>query len=147
MGAVAVLKAVSQYQLKPDALILECPFSSLLKTVKNRFRIMNLPSFPFAELLVFWGSVQNNFWGFNHNSVTYAKQIDIPTLLNYGLKDNCVDPGEIESIFNQLRGYKEQKFFESCGHESYCKKEPSKWAKTIEAFLIKEKKFKRENRK
>lgn len=135
MGAVAILRAVSQYQLKPDALILECPFSSLLKTVKNRFKIMNLPSFPFAELLVFWGSAQNNFWGFNHNSVKYAKQIDIPTLLNYGLKDNCVDPNEIENIFNQLRGYKERKFFETCGHESYCKKEPAKWSKTVEAFL------------
>jgi hypothetical protein len=41
----------------------------------------------------------------------------------------------IGNSFNQLKGYKEQKFFETCGHESYCKKEPTEWSKTVEAFL------------
>ncbi len=55
MGAVAVLRALREYRLKPDAVVLEAVFASMLRTVENRFEIMGVPSFPSAMLLVYWG--------------------------------------------------------------------------------------------
>lgn len=43
MGAATVLKAVPEYGLKPSAIILECPFGTLLDAVKGRVRMMQLP--------------------------------------------------------------------------------------------------------
>src|SRR5262249_3495643 len=37
MGAAAILKAVADQKLEPAALILECPFDSLIGTVRHRF--------------------------------------------------------------------------------------------------------------
>jgi uncharacterized protein len=64
MGAVAIMKAIKDYNLNPNKVILECPFGSMQQTVNARFKNMNLPSFPMANLLVFWGGVQNDFWAF-----------------------------------------------------------------------------------
>ena len=61
MGAVTILHSIYKYKIIPDTIILECPFSGLLSTVKHRFEIMGLPPSPFSELLVFWGSIQNRF--------------------------------------------------------------------------------------
>ncbi len=64
MGAAAVLKAVADDKLQPAALILECPFDSLIGTVRHRFTSRGVPSFPLADLLVFWGGAQEGFNGF-----------------------------------------------------------------------------------
>jgi len=84
MGAVATMKAIAEYDLKPSGIIIECPFGSMYQTTCARFKIMNVPTFPMAALLVFWGGVQNSFWAFGHNPTEYAKKISCPTLLLYG---------------------------------------------------------------
>jgi len=56
MGAAAVLRAVHDLGAAPDAIIVEAVYDNLLRTARHRFEIMRLPSFPFADLLVFWGS-------------------------------------------------------------------------------------------
>jgi pimeloyl-ACP methyl ester carboxylesterase len=56
MGAAAILKALDDYSIKVTSVILECPFGSLYKTVKARFKIMRLPDFPAAAFLCFWGA-------------------------------------------------------------------------------------------
>jgi hypothetical protein len=55
MGAAAVLRAVYAHNVKPDGLILEAVFDTVLHTVRHRFDLMKVPSFPSAELLLFWG--------------------------------------------------------------------------------------------
>ena len=59
MGAVACLRAVHALGVQPDAMILECPFDRLLTTVRHRFDAVRVPSWPLAELLVFWGGQQS----------------------------------------------------------------------------------------
>jgi hypothetical protein len=66
MGAAAVLKAVGDDNFHPAALILECPFDSLIGTVRHRFTSRGVPSFPLADLLVFWGGAQEGFNGFRY---------------------------------------------------------------------------------
>src|SRR5262249_45805933 len=60
-GSAAILRAVSLNRVYPDGMILECPFDRLLSTVQHRFSAMGVPSFPAAQLLVFWGGVQHGY--------------------------------------------------------------------------------------
>ena len=84
MGAAACLRAIHTLGLKPDALVMECPFDRMLTTVRSRFRAMRVPSWPFAELLVFWGGRQGSFDAFAHNPVDYARAVTCPVLLMHG---------------------------------------------------------------
>lgn len=109
MGAVAIMKAINDYQLKPQGIMLECPFGSMYQTVCARFTNMNAPCFPMASFLVFWGGVQNGFWAFGHNPTEYAKKITSPTLLMYGNLDKNVSRAETNAIFENPNCKKNKK--------------------------------------
>lgn len=135
MGAVAIMKAVSDYKLNTKSIIIECPFGTMLETVQARFSTMNVPSFPMANLLVFWGGFQNDFDAFNHNPIDYANNINCPTLLLYGQKDEKVSQNEIDQIFLNLKGIKELKTFPLAGHENYLNKYKNEWTADIVGFI------------
>ena len=135
MGAVAIMKALDDFNFDPSGIILECPFGSMYKTVCARFKMMNAPAFPMAGLLVFWGGVQNGFWAFGHNPSRYAKSISCPTLLLYGAQDKKVSKEEIEEIFANLKGRKELKIYEDGGHEDLFDKKQTEWRQDIEGFM------------
>jgi alpha-beta hydrolase superfamily lysophospholipase len=107
MGSVAIMKAINDYNLPIKSIIIECPFGTMLETVKSRFSEMNIPSFPMAHLLMFWGGVQNGFNSYKHNPVDYARHIDCPTLLLYGEEDIKVSRKEIDDIYKNLNGKKQ----------------------------------------
>lgn len=96
MGAAAILKAINDYHITPTAIMLECPYGSLYQATCNRFKLMGVPSFPLAGLLVFWGGVENGFWAFSLKPTEYAKSVTCPTLLLYGQKDMKVTRKEID---------------------------------------------------
>jgi alpha-beta hydrolase superfamily lysophospholipase len=135
MGAVAIMKAIQDFQINPEGIIIECPFGTMYETVCARFEIMNVPSFPLADLLVFWGGVINGFWAFDHNPVEYAKKINIPTLLTYGELDNKVSKQEIDDIFENINAYKELKTFKNSGHENYLFNDKELWVEAVDKFL------------
>jgi hypothetical protein len=136
MGAVAIMKAISDYNLKPAGIIIECPFGSMYQTVSARFKIMNIPSFPMAGLLVFWGGIENGFWAFGHNPTEYAKNISCPTLLLYGEQDKNVSRQEIDEIYSNLKGLKTLKTYKLAGHENYLLKYKDEWIKDIKDFIL-----------
>ena len=138
MGSVAIMKAIGDFDIKPKGIIIECPFGSMYQTVCARFRTMNVPTFPMAGLLVFWGGVQNGFWAFGHNPTEYAKKITCPTLLMYGQQDEKVSKAEIDEIFANLAGQKEIKIYKNAGHENYLKKYRDEWTKDITQFITTE---------
>jgi alpha-beta hydrolase superfamily lysophospholipase len=135
MGAVAVMKAQKDYQLQVSSIIIECPFGSMLQTVQARFKPMHVPSFPLANLLVFWGGLLSGFNPFRHNPIEYAKSIQCPTLLLYGEKDPKVSRKETDAIFKNLQGPKKLKLYPLAGHESYLTDYKDKWTSDIETFL------------
>lgn len=135
MGAVAIMKAINDYMLSPTGIIIECPFGSMYETVCARFNTLNIPSFPMAGLLVFWGGIQNGFWAFNHKPSDYALKIECPTLLLYGEKDEKVSITETTLIFNNLKGKKKLKTYPEAGHENYLKKYKSQWTTDISNFI------------
>jgi len=137
MGAVAVMKAVNDYALMPEGVIVECPFGSMYQTVCARFSNMKVPAFPMAGLLVFWGGIENGFWAFKHCPTEYAKNISCPTLLMYGEKDKNVSKKEIDAIFANLKGEKELITYPLAGHENYLFKYKDEWTKDVQRFIEK----------
>ena len=135
MGAAAVLRSVAVGGAKPDALILESPFDSLLSTVGNRFHAMGLPDFPAAELLVFWGGVQQGIDGFADKPVDYARSVRWPTLLMHGEQDPRVTVEQSGAIYDALGGYKEQVEFQGAGHQSLLASAPQLWKDNVQRFL------------
>ncbi len=135
MGAAAILRAVPAYGLQPDALVLECPFATMLQATRNRFRLMHLPEYPMAELLVFWGGWQNDYDAAGHNPADYARQVRVPVLMMYGLRDRRVIKPEVETIYRNLSGPKELVYFKDLEHQSYCQKEPRRWRAAVGRFL------------
>jgi alpha-beta hydrolase superfamily lysophospholipase len=135
MGAAAVLKGVADEKLQPQALILECPFDSLIGTVRHRFTTMGIPSFPLADLLVFWGGMREGFNGFRYRPVESASHIDRPTLLMNGDNDPWVRPEEARAIFDDLKGPKTLRFFAGVGHDSCLRRRPDEGKSAVSEFL------------
>lgn len=135
MGAAAVLKSVGDDKLQPAGLILECPFDSLIGTVRHRFTSRGIPSFPLADLLVFWGGVQGGFDGFQYRPAGSASHIERPTLLMNGDSDPWVRPDEARAIFDALKGPKTLRFFAGVGHDSCLRGRPEEWKCSVAEFL------------
>jgi alpha-beta hydrolase superfamily lysophospholipase len=135
MGAVAIIKAQHDYKMKGVSLILECPFGSLRDAVSARFKIVGAPEFPMADLIVFWGGVQQGFNTFKFSPEQYAKNITCPTLLLYGEQDNRVSRSEIDSIFTHLKGPKTLCTYPLAGHESYLNHYRPEWIRDVGKFL------------
>jgi dipeptidyl aminopeptidase/acylaminoacyl peptidase len=137
MGSAAILRAVAENGVQAKAVIVECPFDRLISTVENRFAAMGLPSFPCADLLVFWGGVQQGFNGFRHNPVDYARSVHCPVLLMHGASDPRVTTKQAEAIFENLPGEKRFELFPEVGHRPYIAAMPDLWKRTVAQFLEK----------
>ena len=135
LGAAAVIKAVSEGDIMPSGIIVECPFGSMLDAARMRFTAMKLPSFPMAELLVFWGGVQHGFWGFAHKPTEYAQSVHTPTLLLWGGKDDKVSREEIGAIFHNLSSPKRLVVYPRAGHAGYLADYREQWKSDVRSFL------------
>lgn len=134
MGAAAVLKAMNDAPLRPAALVLECPFDRLASTVRHRFDSYRVPTFPAADLLLFWGGVQQRFNPWAFNPVDYAGSVSAPTLLMNGDRDPWVSVAEARSIFDRLRGPRQLKLFAGLGHQSFLSARRADWTETVSGF-------------
>lgn len=136
LGAATITRAISEYQIKPSAVILEMPFGTLHEAVKGRVRTMGLPAQPISALLAFWGGTEQGFWAFSHNPCEYARSIACPALLQWGRQDARVTESEEKCIYEALAtDKKEWVVYENSGHQSLLKNEPAKWRQTVKAFL------------
>jgi uncharacterized protein len=135
MGAACISKAMVDYPLQPSKVIVEMPFASILQAAEGRIKMMKLPAQPLATLVTFWGGVEQGFWAFNMQPVEFAKQINVPTLIQWGKNDPRVKQTEIEEIYNNLPASKKLVIYEHAGHESLCEKEPNKWLTSVQDFL------------
>lgn len=135
MGAAAILRAVHVNGVRPDAIIAEAVFDSLLNTIRHRFSAMGLPSFPCAELLVFWGGVQTGFNGFRDGPVDCARALACPSLFMHGTEDPRARIEDGRRVYEAARGPKRFHAFRSAGHESYVARFPDEWQATVSAFM------------
>jgi len=135
MGAAAILRAVRAHAVAPDGVILEAVFDTMLNTVRNRFKAMGMPSFPGAELLVFWGGVQCGFNGFHHNPMEDASSLNCPSLFMHGGLDNRATLADGRRVFDAAAGPKSFREFPSAGHESYLARFPAAWTNAVRDFI------------
>jgi alpha-beta hydrolase superfamily lysophospholipase len=135
MGAAAALRAVAEEGLAPAALVVEAPFDRMLTTVEHRFQMMGFPAFPLAEMLVFWGGLQNGFNGFAHNPVDYASRVTCPTLILAGERDLRVRPEEARAIAERLGGPKKLAVVPGAGHEVTPTLSEGEWRGLVETML------------
>jgi uncharacterized protein len=135
LGAATITKAIADYELSPQKVILEMPFASLPATVEGKLRMAGLPSEPLGALLTFWGGAIHGFWAFNVKPKEYVKKIKCPVLLQWGKKDKGVTEMEINEIFKAIPVAKKLVVYENSGHENLYENEPVKWEGTIEDFL------------
>ena len=135
MGAATITKAIADYDLTPEKIILEMPFASLSETAEGKMRMARLPAEPLAALLTFWGGTINGFWAFAMKPKEFVKKIKCPVLLQWGKKDKGVTENEINELFKDIPSPKKLVKYENSGHENLCENEPDKWEDTVEEFL------------
>lgn len=136
MGSAAILRAVCEFGVAPDAVVLESVFDTLLGAIRNRFDAMGVPAFPAAELLTFWGGRQFGFNGFAHNPVDYAKSLHCPALFLHGADDPRATLAEGRRVFEAAPGPRKRfVVFDGVGHDSYAARHPEQWQTTVRAFL------------
>jgi alpha-beta hydrolase superfamily lysophospholipase len=136
MGAAAVTKALHDYtDLKPEKVILEMPFATMLDATQGKLKVMGLPP-QLGALLTFWGGTLNGEWAFSHKPYEFAEKITCPVLLQWGANDPRVSKNETDEIFSHL-GTTDKKLvvYETAGHENLYKKETAKWEANVGAFL------------
>ena len=135
MGAAAILRAVHAHAIQPDGVILEAVFDTMLNTVRHRFHAMEVPAFPSAELLVFWGGRQWGFDGFDHNPSAYADSVPCPVLLMHGARDPRVTLTEARRVFEAIPAAKKFVIFQQSGHGSYLSNNATQWRNAVERFI------------
>jgi dipeptidyl aminopeptidase/acylaminoacyl peptidase len=135
MGGAAVLRAVAVHRVAVSGLIIEAGFDTLLNTGKNRFRTMGLPGSPFAELLLFWGGLQNGFNAFALNPVDYACAVTSPTLLLHGAEDVRATPEEARRVAAAMNGNGRLIIYDGVPHTSVARAKREEWSRDVAAFL------------
>lgn len=136
MGSAAILRAIHEYDIHPDGVILESVFDRMSNTIRNRFDAMGLPSFPAAELLAFWGGWQFGFAGFTHNPVDYVKSLTCPALFLHGADDPRATLAEGRRVFEAAPDPRKRiVVFENVGHDSYAANHPDQWQGAVQTFL------------
>ena len=135
MGGAAVLRAVAALGVRPDAVVVESVFARMLGAARNRFALMGVPSFPSAELLVFWGGVRAGIPGFGHNPAEYARACACPALVLHGAEDRHALPEEGKAIHDNLAGRKELVVVPGAGHTSLLGAAPEQWRPAVRDFL------------
>ena len=136
MGAVEIIKAVSDYRLSPSGIIIEMPFLSLQSHLKGRARMLGFPEQPFAFLTTFWIGKERGFNGFGFKTNGYAKNISCPVLIQYGEKDELVIRSETDAIYQAIASTdKKLVVYENVAHESFLDKDPARWKREVNNFL------------
>jgi alpha-beta hydrolase superfamily lysophospholipase len=136
MGAVMVMKAVADGEVKPAAIIADMPFASLHDHLKARARVTGFISEPFAFFITMWIGIEGGFNGFDLDTGKYARSIDCPVLLQWGEQDRFVTRKEIELVYSHLPAPKKKLVvYPEADHDSYLASDPIRWKKEVGAFL------------
>ena len=103
--------------------------------MRHRFEALGVPSFPGAELLIFWGGRQAGFNGFSHNPVDYAASVRCPILFLHGTADPRAHLEEARHVFDAVPGVKSFEELPGVRHEAGVARFPEKWKAAVEKFL------------
>jgi alpha-beta hydrolase superfamily lysophospholipase len=137
MGGAAVLRAMATEDARPDGIVVEAPFDTLLTTIGHRYHAMGLPSFPFAPLLVLWGGAQDGFNAFALNPVDYAVAVNCPALVLAGENDPWVKPEEARRVAASMRGPTQCHIFANGRHCGFWSDVPGEYRRVVGEWVEK----------
>jgi uncharacterized protein len=138
MGAVIITRAVYEYGISPQKIILEMPFARLQAHIRAKARILGFPDEPFGFFVTLWAGLGQGYWGFGHKTTKYVKAVTCPVLLQWGERDEYVLKSETETIFKNIASRdKSLVVYQEAGHQSLLGADEEKWKKTIGDFLAK----------
>ncbi len=135
MGAAAITRAVGELKIEPHGILLQSSFPTMLSAVQARFKLQEIPPFPSAQLVTFWGGYLNGFNAFEHNPVDYAVHIQCPTLVIHGMLDDRISYEDSKAVYAAISGPKEIAVFGKSGHESILNKEELNWIYFVTNFM------------
>ena len=135
MGGAAVLRAIARLDVRPDGIVVESTFDSLLTTVKHRFDRMPVPSTPLAELLVFWGGWSAGIDGFDLDPCADAAHVRCPAIVIHGDQDSFVTSSEARAIFDRLGAWKRYHEFAGARHCGAKTADPERWNRALQELL------------
>ena len=136
LGAVIITKAIWQYDLKPQKIILEMPYDRLQDHIKARARISGFPGEPFGFFVTFWTGFEQGYWAYGHRTSRYVKKINCPVLLQWGNNDEYVLKKETENIFAAINSSKKKLvIYPGVGHTPLLRENASKWDEIVIEFL------------
>jgi alpha-beta hydrolase superfamily lysophospholipase len=135
MGVAAVLRAVALGLAAPDGLLLESPFDRLLTTLRRRLRLLRLPPWPAAELILFWGGRRLGFDAFRHNPRDYAAAISTPTTVLHAEGDLRSTVDDARSVVARLQGPSRLVTFPGSRHGGLRGVDPDRWVRAVGAVL------------
>jgi alpha-beta hydrolase superfamily lysophospholipase len=136
LGAVIITRAIWEYDLRPQKIILEMPFDRMQDHIRARARISGFPGEPFGFFVTFWTGLEQGYWGYGHKTSRYVKKINCPVLLQWGNKDEYVLKKETEKIFANINSSKKKlEIYEGVGHGPLFAMKSTKWDETVSGFL------------
>jgi len=134
MGGAAVARACAELEVQPSAVVLESVFPKFRETVSKRFHLLNLPAFPAADVLLFWGGLEIGANPWKHNPADYAEAIHCPTLILAGNRDNRIPSKSVEQMVSQFAGPAQLHFYDA-GHVAFQRSHPERWEAHVRDFL------------
>jgi len=136
MGAVMITRAVYEYGILPQKIILEMPFERLQDHLRARARVLGFPDEPFGFFVTLWTGIEQGYWGFGHKTTKYVRKINCPVLLQWGADDEYVLKKETENIFKNIAtDQKTVIIYEHGRHQSLFETDREKWRKAVGVFL------------
>ena len=136
LGAVIITKAIWQYDLQPQKIIIEMPFNRLQDHIRARARISGFPGEPFGFFVSFWTGVEQGFWSYGHKTSRYVRKINCPTLLQWGNSDEYVLERETRQIFNSIKSSnKKLEVYKGARHGHLLVGHEDQWMKAVKDFL------------
>jgi len=136
LGAVMITKAIWEYDLQPQKVILEMPFDKLQDHISARARISGFPGEPFGFFVTFWTGAEQGYWSYGHKTSRYVKKTDCPVLLQWGNDDEYVLKSETKKIFTAIKSSKKKlEIYKGAGHGPLLAGNEQQWIKTVSDFL------------
>lgn len=138
MGAVAAIHAADDLKSDLKAVIADSPFESLQEVISHHTQLFfGLPSFPFADLLVWNLARINGYKAQNLNTLRALRRLrEIPVLMFHGEDDRRIRVATARRIFQAIpSGRKKIVFFENATHGAAHRTDPDLYLETIVEFL------------
>jgi predicted MFS family arabinose efflux permease/pimeloyl-ACP methyl ester carboxylesterase len=138
MGAAATLLAASEIQdEKLLGVVAESSFLSFADTTRHHVRLLGLPAFPFATLLIKFTAWRLNFAAADYDLLRAAAKISRPVLFIGGTKDvRMPNATVLEPLYAAARGAGKRKFIvEGAAHGRAYDESPQNYARAVNEFV------------